>query len=171
MAELAVRIASAGSGCEHERALALANLGSNAIGDASLKYYEEALDWARVDGDPGTMVLLLHNTAQIHSRNRDPRTIAYHVEIVKIFESIGDRKSEMRAVWSLGVEHEKLGEIDSAIPLYQEYVEYCEEQNRCSHGEVEHLEWLLDRQSQPNQPYQADRDPRERGSRPLNSNR
>jgi tetratricopeptide (TPR) repeat protein len=145
--ELAIRIAAAGSGCEHERAFALGNLASNAIGDASVRYYEEALKWARVDADPGTLVWLLNNISQIHSRNRNPLTIGYHREIVEIFHSTGNRKSEMRAIWSLGVEYEKLGEIEKAIPLYQQYVEYCKEQNsRCMNNEVSHLEWLLDQQ-------------------------
>lgn len=169
--KVAVRIAAAGFGCEQERALALANLGSNSYGDESLKYYEEALEWARRSGDPGTMVLILHNTSQIYRRYRDPRTIPYLIEIVRIFEKIGDRKSEMMAIWTLGVEYEKQEQVDRAIPLYQEYVDYCTELDRCSSDEPAHLKWLLDQQEQPSPAIPGDRDPRDRGSRPLNSNR
>jgi len=148
--EVAVRIAAAGFGCEQERALALANLGSISYGDESLKYYEEALEWARRSGDPGTMVHILHNTSQIYRRSHDPRTIPYLIEIVRICERIGDRKSEMGAIWTLGVEYEKQGQVDRAIPLYQEYVDYCTELDRCSNDEPAHLKWLLDQQEQPN---------------------
>jgi predicted ATPase/DNA-binding NarL/FixJ family response regulator len=85
------------------------------------EYLEQALDLARVIGDPSMLAHSLNRMANWYANSEQPIAVqSYHEEALALFETASDQRGQAATLDLLGTSHIMIGDIVSAARYYEQ---------------------------------------------------